>query len=431
MTMRRRDFIKLAGLSFAAASLPVVVLSANSSTARVVIVGGGTGGASVARYLKRADASIEVTLIEPNTTYHTCYMSNEVLSGERGISHIQVGYDGLKSQGVNVVHDMVVNIDPVSQLITTQAGHNFHYDRCVVSPGIDFKWETIEGYDEGTAERIPHAWKAGTQTTALRTQLEAMDDGGTVIVAPPDNPFRCPPGPYERVSQIAHYLKHHKPRSKVLVLDAKSGFSKQSAFEQGWGQLYGYGSGDGMIEWLPSDPVVSLDEQQGAVTTRSGFTHKGDVINLIPNQKANSLAFTTDLVDGEWCPVDLQTFESTRYPNIHIIGDACIGSALPKSGFAANAEAKVCARAIAALLKGDAPERPAFTNTCYSVVGDDYAISVVAMYKLSHDGRAIEKVANAGGVTPLDASDTDLKREVKYAHSWYNNFVEDVFGEAV
>jgi sulfide dehydrogenase [flavocytochrome c] flavoprotein subunit len=301
------------------------------------------------------------------------------------------------------------------------------YDRCVVSPGIDFKWETVAGYDAGVAERVPHAWKAGSQTVTLRAQLEAMDDGGTVIVAPPENPFRCPPGPYERISQIAYYLKQHKPASKVLVLDAKPSFSKQPAFELGWETLYGYGPG-GMIEWLPADRVVQLDEASRTVTTANGFSYQGDVINIIPNQKANSIAFAAGLTDGDWCPVNLRTFESTLDPGIHVIGDACIGSALPKSGFAANAEAKACAAAVAALLDDQTTPTPAFTNTCYSVVGEDYGISIIAMYKLSEDGRAISKIPGAGGLTPLDASPDDLRREVGYAHSWYNNFVKDVFG---
>ncbi|MES9878323.1 MAG: NAD(P)/FAD-dependent oxidoreductase [Candidatus Sedimenticola sp. PURPLELP] len=392
----------------------------------MVVVGGGTGGATVAKYLKRADPSIDVTVIEPNKIYHTCYMSNEVLSGERDIKGIQVGYDGLAGHGVNMVQDSVSTIDPVGKIVRTAGGKQFAYDRCVVSPGIDFKWETVAGLNSKVAERIPHAWKAGSQTTTLRKQLEAMKNGGTVIVAPPNNPFRCPPGPYERISQIAHYLKHNKPKSKILVVDYKSAFSKQAAFEQGWKSLYGYGQGK-MIEWAPSDGVVALDEANKTVTTQLGVKHKGDVINLIPNQKANKIAFDADLTDGDWCPVERRTFESTRHPGIHIIGDACTATALPKSGYSANAEGKACAEAIISLLNGTPMPTPAYTNTCYSVVGKDYGISVVAMYKLKEDGSAIEKIAGQGGVTPLDASAVDLKREVAYAHSWYNNFVKDVF----
>lgn len=425
INLKRRDFLKLGGICLTAVGFPGLVLG--NVSGRVVVVGGGTGGASVAKYLKRADASLAVTLIEPNPVYHTCYMSNEVLSGERDIQHIQVGYQGLQAHGVEVVHDKVTTIDPELKIVTTASGQQFAYDRCVVSPGIDFLWESIEGYDAQTAERVPHAWKAGNQTTLLRNQLLAMEDGGTVIVAPPDNPFRCPPGPYERISQIAHYLKHHKPASKILVLDPKTGFSKQAAFEEGWRQLYGYDTDNSLIEWRPNDGVVAFDEASATVTTANGFSERGSVLNIIPNQKANAIAHTADLTDGNWCPVDKRTFESTRHPGIHVIGDACTATALPKSGFAANGEAKACAAAVAAMLQGNTPPTPAFTNTCYSVVGEEYAISVIAMYRLSSDGASIDKIGGSGGLSPVPADAEDAKREVAYAHSWYNNFVQDVF----
>lgn len=427
MSINRRNFLKVAGLGLGASAVGLPSLSFGQTAARVIIVGGGTGGATVAKYLKEISPATDVTLIEPNAVYHTCYMSNEVLSGERDISGIQVNYQRLAARGINILTERVTHIDPDARTVTTDGGQLLGYDRCVVSPGIDFKWETVEGYDPSVAERIPHAWKAGSQTLTLRAQLQAMDDGGTVIIAPPDNPFRCPPGPYERISQVAHYLKNNKPNSKILVLDAKNAFSKQPAFELGWETLYGYGP-DGMIEWLPGDRVVQLNEANGSVTTANGFSYQGDVINIIPNQKANDIAFAADLTDGDWCPVNLRSFESTRHPGIHVIGDACIGSALPKSGFAANAEAKACAAAVAALLAEQPTPTPAFTNTCYSVVGQDYGISIIAMYQLAADGSAISKIAGAGGLTSLDASPEDLRREVDYAHSWYNNFVRDVFG---
>ena len=427
MDMKRRNFLGLGAATLATATFGYPGLLLGQTGARVVVIGGGTGGSSVAKYLKRADANLQVTLIEPNAIYHTCYMSNEVLSGEREPSHIQVGYDGLRNHGVNIVHDRVTVIDPVARQVTTQGGQVFAYDRCVVSPGIDFKWDSIAGYDADVAARIPHAWKAGDQTTVLRDQLAAMADGGTVIVAPPDNPFRCPPGPYERISQIAHYLKHHKPASKIIVLDAKTAFSKQSAFEEGWRQLYGYDTANSLIEWRPGDRVVAVDEANKRVTTADGFHETGDVLNIIPNQKANAIVHAADLTDGDWCPIHRRTFESTRHGGIHVIGDACSASALPKSGFAANAEAKACAAAVSALLKGDMPPTPAFTNTCYSVVGENYGISVVAMYKLSADGSSIDKIGGAGGVSPVPPESEDAKREVAYAYSWYNSFVKDVF----
>ena len=428
MNMKRRNFLTVAGLGLGAAALGLPGLVLGAVSARVVIIGGGTGGATVAKYLKRHDAAIDVTIIEPNALYHTCYGSNEVLSGERAIGDIQVGYEGLAGHGITMVQAAATDLDPANKRVTASNGHSYDYDFCVVSPGIDFKWETITGYDAAVAERVPHAWKAGAQTTKLREQLVAMDDGGTVIIAPPDNPFRCPPGPYERISQIAMYLKREKPASKIIVLDAKGAFSKQAAFELGWERLYGYGSDNSMIEWRPSDPVVAIDETSGTVTTREGFSEQGDVINLIPNQKAARFAFDAGLTDDTgWCPVNRRDMQSGVHAGVYVLGDACTATALPKSGFAANAEGKACAAAIVATIRGERLPSPAYTNTCYSVVGENYGISVIATYRLANDGSAIVKQPG-GGVTPLDASDRDLSLEVDYAHSWYDNFVADVFG---
>jgi sulfide dehydrogenase [flavocytochrome c] flavoprotein subunit len=258
-----------------------------------------------------------------------------------------------------------------------------------------------------------------------------MKNGGTVIIAAPPNPYRCPPAPYERASQIAHYLKQSKPKSKVLILDPKTSFSKQPLFEEAWTSLYGYGSDNSMIEWISSEAnaarVVKY-ESPNSVTTEFGDLHQGDVINIIPPQKAGKIAFDADLVDDSgWCPINRQSFESTRHPNIHIIGDACSASSLPKSGFAANTEAKVCARAIVDLLQGNTLANPAFTNACYSVVGTDYAISISATYQLSDNGKEILKVAGSGGLSPLKSDAVFHKQEQRYAYSWYNNFTADVF----
>ena len=427
MNSKRRNILKGLGLGVAAMGLPNILFAAGTG-GKVVVVGGGTGGASVANYLKKLDASIEVTLIEPNSIYYTCYGSNEVISGERGIEGIQVGYDGLVKRGIKIVHDRVTDINPTAKVVTTATGKTFNYDRCVVSPGVDFKYESIEGYDAQVAKRVPHAWKAGEQTVTLRNQLAAMKDGGTVILTAPENPFRCPPGPYERVSQIAHYLKNNKPNSKIIVLDAKGSFAKQAAFELGWSKLYNYGSSDSMIEWIGNDQITKLDESTNTVTTSSGKEYKGDVINIIPNQKAGAIAFSADLTEGDWCPVHQRTFESTKHKGIHIIGDASVASPLPKSGFSANAEAKACASAIVALLRENPLPTPVFSNACYSIVGKDYGISIVAVYRMNKNGTNIEKVSGVGGVTPLSATEEDLRNEASYAHGWYNNFVKDVFG---
>lgn len=429
MTMNRRDFVKTTGALATVSALGFPHI-ARAASKKVVVVGGGTGGATAAKYLKLGDPGIEVTLIEPNKSYFTCYMSNEVLSGERPLDAIEHGYDGLQGHGVKLVHDSATGIDADKKIVKTASGEEYPYDRCVVAPGVSLLYDNIEGYSEAVAEKIPHAWKAGNQTKILRAQLEAMEDGGTVLIASPPNPFRCPPGPYERASQIAMYLQKAKPKSKVLILDSKQKFSKQGLFTQGWERLYGFGSEDSLIEWQPGPDaaVVSVNPDDMTVETSFGDEINADVINLIPPQQAGKIAQDAGLTDDSgWCPVDKKTFESSLHAGIHVIGDACIATKMPKSGYSANSQAKVTAAAIIAMLKGDEPGIPAYVNTCYSIVGKDYGISVAAVYRLSEDGSTIAGVEGAGGLTPSDAPDWALAREVRYAHSWYNNIVHDIF----
>lgn len=426
--VNRRDFLKALGTGglVLMSGIPARSWGAN---ANVVIVGGGTGGATAAKYLKLADPTINVTLIERNPTYYTCYMSNEVLSGERTLGSLQFGYEGLQKRGIKVVQAEVTAINATTKVVQTSVG-NFNYDRCIISPGIDYRYETVNGYSAAVAETIPHAWKAGEQTNLLRAQLEAMPNGGTFVLVAPPNPYRCPPAPYERASQVANYFKKRKPNSKVVILDPKTSFTKQLLFEEAWMKLYGYGTNNALIEWVSGadKSVVSLNPTTKAVTTAGGQTVNADVLNLIPAQKAGTLAFDAGLTDATgWCPVDFASFESTLHENIHVIGDACIAAPLPKSGFAANSEAKACALAIAALLNGREPGRTAFSNGCYSIVGDNYAISVVGLYRLAADRQSIETIPNSGGTSPLAGSDEDHLIDVQYAYSWYNNFTRDVF----
>jgi len=422
----RRQFLKLAGSATAAGMIGAPFIAGAAGGKRVVVVGGGAGGATAARYLRMNDPSISVTLIEANPNYHTCFMSNEVLGGDRKIESIRFNYAGLKKRGVNVVQDTVTAIDAAARKVMTASGKTFEYDRAIVSPGIDFKYETIKGYSAEAAETIPHAWKAGPQTTLLRKQLEGMKDGGLfVLVAPPD-PFRCPPGPYERASQVAHYFKRHKPKSKILILDAKDAFSKQGLFTAGWAKLY-----PGMIEWVAGSKggTVSGIDVKGMTVDAALDKHKGDVINLIPAQKAGKIASDAGLTnDKGWCPVNVQTFESSIHKGIHVIGDAAIATEMPKSGYAANSQAKVAAQAVIDLLNGREPGTPSYINTCYSILGKDYAVSVAAVYTLNKAENKIVGVKGAGGLTPKDASPADLKREVSYAHSWFNNITQDMFG---
>lgn len=423
--LNRRDFIKFGGGSVLAGTAGITIPNiALGATKKVVVIGGGAGGTIAAKYLTKADSSIEVTLIETNKDYHTCFMSNEVIGGDRKIDTIRHTYEGLKKYGINIVHSKATGVDVDAKKVMTESGDSFEYDRLVVSPGISIKWGTLEGYDEAAADVMPHAWKAGSQTALLRSQLESMDDGGLVILTPPGNPFRCPPGPYERVCQIAHYLKHNKPKSKILILDAKDKFSKQGLFTQGWKARY-----DGMIEWVPGADtgggVTSVDP--GSMTVSTDFDdYKADVVNVIPPQAAGKIAQIAGLTnDSGWCPVDLGTFESTIHKGIYVIGDASIATGMPKSGYAANSQAKVCAAAIVASLNDQDMADPSYVNTCYSLIAPDYGISVAAVYRLAEDRSKIAKVA--GGLTPSDANADALEREVQYAYSWYDNIVADMF----
>jgi sulfide dehydrogenase [flavocytochrome c] flavoprotein subunit len=424
----RRDFIRsTGGVAALGAGLgfPHIALGA---ARRVVVVGGGVGGCTVAKYLRKLDPNLAVTLIESKTTYTTCFMSNEVLSGERTLESITFGYDGLRRHGVDVVTDTVVGIDPVKKTVATAGGRSFDYDACVVSPGIGFKWDAIDGYDESVSETITHAWNAGPQTKILRRQLQAMRQGGRVIIVAPPNPFKCPPGPYERASQIAMYCKHHNPRAKILILDAKDAFSKQGLYVEGWTKLYGYGSGNSMIEWVGAasgGKVESVDPS--TLTVQAEIEEfQGDVVNIIPPQKAGAIAFAADLVDGDWCPVDKRTFESKRHKDIYVLGDASSAAKMPKSAYAANSQAKVAAAAIVARFLGREPGDPTFVNTCYSVVGEDFGISVAAVYTLDAKNNSIEEMPKSGGVSPANASPEIRKREVSYAHSWFKNVINDM-----
>ena len=418
----RRSFIKIAGGAAAASAVgfPAILNAAGSK--KVVVVGGGVGGATAAKYIRMGDSSIDVTLIEPNTEYYTCFMSNEVLGGNREMSSIRVGYDGLRAHGVNVVHDMVTTID--GGKVMTAGGKTFEYDRCVVAPGISFK-NNIEGYDEAAMEKMPHAWKAGAQTVNLRKQLTAMKDGDVFVIAPPPNPFRCPPGPYERVCQVAGYFKKHKPKSKVLILDKKDKFSKMGLFTQAFDRHY-----KGLIEFVPAKDsgggVVSVDAGANTLKLGNGETVKAGVANVIPAQQAGTVALKNGLAPDGWCPIDGKTFESTLKPNVHVIGDASIASPLPKSGYAANSEAKVCAAAIVDLLNGREPGAPSLVNTCYSVVADGDGISVAMVYDLK-DGK-LSKVKGSGGLTPMDSSMASRAREQQYAYSWFENIKRDSWG---
>jgi sulfide dehydrogenase [flavocytochrome c] flavoprotein chain len=429
MKLNRRDFVKAAGAVTAVSlvGLPHLALGASK---KVVIVGGGTSGATAAKYIRRLDSNIDVTVVEPSEHYYTCYFSNKVIAGILPIEAIKVSYDGLKAHGVTMVKDKAVAVDAEKKVVKTEGGQELPFDRCIVAPGIELLFDKIEGHSAEAAESsMPHAWKAGDQTRLLRSQLEAMPDGGTVIITSPPNPFRCPPGPYERMSLIAHYLKTSKPKSKVIMLDAKSKFSKQGLFVQGWEKFFGYGTDNALMEWRGGEDNAIVRADAGSMTVETAFGDeiKGDVVNIIPPQRAGAIAQASGLADESgWCPVDQKTFESTLHKGIHVIGDAVIAGSMPKSGYAANSQGKVCAAAVVALLNDAEVGVPSYVNTCYSLIEPEWAISVAGVYKIGADGK-IADVPGSGGVTPMDATPEMHKREVDYAYSWYDNIVSDIF----
>ena len=395
---------------------------------RLVIVGGGFGGASAARFARDAYPDVAVTLVEPLTRFVTCPYDNLVLAGWRRLDQISFGYEGLRARGVRVVHDWARAIDPLARSVRLAGGETLAYDRLILSPGIALRWGAIEGYDEAAAALAPHAWVPGdgSQTALLRRQLEAMEDGGVVGLAIPANPFRCPPGPYERISMIAAYLKRAKPRSKILALDAKDAFSKQALFQDGWNALY-----PGMIEWVPASRdgrVVRVDARAGVLETEFGTKHRVDVANVIPPQTAATIALETGLANaGGWVEVDPLTFEAKRAPGIHVIGDANTAPPMPKSGYVANSTARQAVASAIALARGAAPPGNAsYFNTCYSHVGEEYGISIVGIFRPGPQG--FVETPDSGGVSPRGDLPDQRRLEALYADAWYKSITDYMFG---
>lgn len=420
--LTRRQVLSLA------VSLPVSGVLARRSwakqRARVVVVGGGFGGATCAKYLRRFDPTLDVTLVTPQPQFITCPFSNTVLVGLRELATLTQTYEALRQRhGVHVVHAEVKEIDPTVRRVTLSTGKALSYDRLVLSPGSELHWGALEGYDAAASQIFPHAWEAGEQTLLLRRQLEALPDGGVVVLTAPENPYRCPPGPYERASLIAHYLKTQKPHSKLILLDAKDAFTKDKLFLAAWKRLY-----PGLLEWVSGSQggrVVRVDVRTGTVHTEFE-EYKPAVANIIPPQRAAAIARTAGLDEGKgWCAVRAGAFESAVHGGIHVIGDAAIASPMPKSAFSANNQAKVCAAAVVALLRGEPVPTPVLMNTCYSLVAPDYGISVAAVYQVVND--AIAVVPGAEGVSPLDAPDETRALEAEYARSWYANITADSF----
>ncbi len=423
--MQRRQFVQTlgAGSVLTAVGSMAGCASIGGASAKVIVVGGGYGGATAAKYLRLfSDHSIEVTLIEPNAAFVSCPISNLVLQGSKTLADITTPYDNLeKRHGVKLVRDRVTLIDPERRVVKLGGGGELPYDRLILSPGVDFMWETVPGMVKpGAQDKVLHAWKAGPQTVALRKQLEAMPDGGVYALSIPLAPYRCPPGPYERACMVANYFKKAKPKSKVVIFDANDDIqSKKALFMKAWKDHY-----DGMIEYRPKHKVTEVDAANNTLKFEFNEDFKADVANLIPAMRAGELAVKTGLAtaNARWCEVDFLSFESKAAKNIHVIGDSIqIAPGMPKSGHMANQHGKTCAAAVVALLKGQPPlSMPIYANTCYSFVTDEDAVHVASVHRYDPEKKTMIAVAGSGGVS-VAASEL----EGRYAHAWARNIWAD------
>ncbi|MBK8325016.1 MAG: FCSD flavin-binding domain-containing protein [Betaproteobacteria bacterium] len=418
--MQRRDFLKagVAGATFAGLA-GCAGLPGGAPKARVVVIGGGFGGATASKYIRMLDPSIEVVLVEPNDVFVSCPISNLVLGGFKTIGDITTPYTGLeRSHGVRIVRDMAVAVDLDRKQVRLAKGDPLPFDRVIVAPGIEFIDGAIPGLKSPEAQtRILHAWKAGPQTVDLRRQLEQMRDGGVYVLTVPEAPYRCPPGPYERACQVAAYFKVAKPRSKVLLLDANGDVtSKGPLFKKAWTDLY-----KGIVEYRPNSKAVDVDVKTSTVKLELEDV-KGDVLNVIPPMKAGRIADPFITANKRWCEVDWLTYESRVAKGVHVLGDSLqIAPLMPKSGHMANAHGKACAAAVVALLNGEAPNpSPTLTNTCYSFVSDKLVVHVASVHKYDEKDRTMKTVPGSGGV-----SSAMNEVEADYALNWAANIWSD------
>jgi sulfite dehydrogenase len=416
MNLNRRDFLKWAAAGTGVTALGGCATASSGSAGRVVVIGGGYGGATAAKFVKMWAPDIDVALIETNEYFVSCPISNLVLGGNAQMNQITFSYDGLRKRGIRVIRDEAVAIDPVKRQVTLASGGSAEYDRVIVSPGVDFLYDQIPGLNNRDAQtRFLHGWKAGPQTVALRRQLEAMRDGGVYALQIPMAPYRCPPGPYERVCQIADYFKKAKPKSKILVLDANPDLvSKKGLFLSAWNGLY-----KGMIEYRPNSEIADVDTR--SMTIKLQFDDvKADVINVVPAQRAADIALRSGLItaNNRWCGVDWTTCESLAVKGVHVLGDATLSApAMPKSGSMANQHAKVCAAAVIAMIKGQPVNADVMMmNTCYSFVSADSAMHVASVHRYDPAQKTIAPVKGSGGV-----SNAASQAEGMYAWGWARN----------
>lgn len=415
----RRQFLAASALS------PMAFSIRGAANPRVVVVGGGFGGATAARYIRKLAPSAEVLLVDPARSFITCPFSNLVLAGMRDIGSISFGYQSLRASGIEMIPSFVEFVDIENRRVALE-GNDAHlaWDYLVLSPGIELRYEGIEGASGRTASQLPHAWKGGLQTLRLKSELEKMRPGGVFVIAAPDNPYRCPPGPYERASLVAEYFKTHNPTAKIIIVDAKDNFTKKELFMEGWEQLY-----PGMIEWVGVSETGVLRRVDG--NRRQFFTDfdsfQADVGNLIPPQRASALVTEAGLDGGRgWCEVNPTSFESRLAENIYILGDAVNANPMPKSAFSANNQAKVCAASIASNISGREPPEAFMLNTCYSLVGQDYGISISGAYRVKED--RLISVPGTGGQSSPGASMDVRRTEARYTYDWYRAITRDTFG---
>ncbi|MFN3594460.1 MAG: FCSD flavin-binding domain-containing protein [Thiobacillaceae bacterium] len=429
MTFDRRNFLKasagvaaLGALASCATQAPAV----GGARPKVVIVGAGFGGATCARYLKLWDPKIEVTLIESNDKFVSCPFSNTVLGGINKMEDITFSYDNIKKVVDKFVHDTVVGIDTGKQTVTTHGGKTFAYDRLVLAGGVELMFDKVQGYDAEAQKVIKHAWKAGPdQTGVLRKQLEAMPDGGVYVLSVPMAPYRCPPGPYERVCMVAHYFKQAKPRSKIIILDGNPDIaSKKGLFLAAWKKHYGYGTDKSMIDYRPNNMPRMVDAKRMIVGTEFDEV-KGDVINVVPPMRAAAICAMAGVRDGNngtWCTIDYRSFESKVVPKVHVLGDSALTN-FPKSGSVANNTGKMCAAALVEIFNGRQPDpAPVVTNTCYSATSDHTAMHVATVFR--YDPATNTMVAQKGGGVSKEESEL----EFAYMQSWAHNVWADTLG---
>ena len=423
MSLNRREFIKWMAASTGAAAVSGCAATGAGTAGRVVVIGGGYGGATAARYVKQWSPDIDVTVVERNSDFVSCPISNLVLGGNTQMSSITLGYDGLRNRGVRVIRDEAVAVDAGLRQVRLAGGQTLAYDRLIVSPGIDFIYDQIPGLRSADAQnRVLHAWKAGPQTIALRKQLEAMPDGGVFVFHIPTAPYRCPPGPYERVCQVADYFKRAKPKSKIIVLDSNPDLvSKKGLFLAAWNGMY-----QGMIDYKPNSELADVDVK--GMTVKLTFDNvKGNVLNVVPPHRAGDIALKTGLITANqrWCGIDWTTCESVAVKGIHVLGDATLSApAMPKSASMANQHAKVCAAAVIALIKGQPVNpQPMMMNTCYSFVDGKNVMHVASVHTYDAAQKTMVAVKGAGGVSTAAS-----ELEGTYAWGWARNIWSEALG---